>query len=202
MITIGIDIGGLRKGFHGMILKNQQYEGQFATASPKAMADWCQQYNPSAIAVDAPCLWAETGKSRTAERAIYEEGIHSYYTPTQAIAEGRSFYGWVFNGMALYQELARSWPLHRGEPENGPCVFETFPHAVTCALMRGVRSAKNKRVDRTQILEEHGIRFPKAPNQDMIDAALCALTADYFVKGQTLAYGDVGSGHIIVPRIA
>lgn len=200
MTSIGIDVGGLRSGYHAVALHSDSSPTRFATRDPLEMADWCRSLNASVIAVDAPCLWAVEGKSRLAERQIYAHKIHSYYTPTADIAVGRGFYDWVRNGMRLYSELTKIYPLYNtAAPASAPCVFETFPHAVTCALMGRVVSAKNKRGDRELILANAGINFSTRVSQDTLDAALCALTARHYAQGSVTAYGEDSSGWIIVP---
>jgi predicted RNase H-like nuclease len=201
-IFIGIDVGGPNRGFHAVALHNGLYLDRHATTSPIELVDWCRSLNATIIAVDAPCLWAAQGKSRPAEKQIYAMGIHSYYTPTEAIAKDRDFYGWVRNGMTLYQELTRTWPLYTERTKNEPCVFETFPHAVTCALLGRITSAKTKRADRSHILAEAGIDLGPGTGMDTIDAAICALTAHRFSQGSTTAFGDTLSGWIVIPAMA
>ena len=117
----------------------------------------------------------------------------------RALANTTGFYGWMFCGERIYHALAPAYPLLRGEAE-GPVCFETFPHAITCALLgRDVASAKQKKAQRRKLLEDAGIATAALKSIDAIDAALCALTARYYLQGQTRAFGDEASGYILVP---
>lgn len=64
----------------------------------------------------------------------------------------------MFNGERVFQALSTSHPLLTEGPYlNGNVSFETFPHAITCALLGSdVASAKRKRQQRRQLLETPG----------------------------------------------
>jgi predicted RNase H-like nuclease len=79
--------------------------------------------------------------------------------------------------------------------------FETFPHAVACALAGKKLSARDKRVDRRRLLGGAGIATDSLTNIDEVDAALCALTAHHFLAGTFKAYGDDVEGYIVVPSV-
>jgi predicted nuclease with RNAse H fold len=198
--VIGIDIGGKKKGFHAVVLRKGQFETHHF-AGVEGVAEWCSKQKAQAIAIDAPCAWATAGKSRRAERelAIGGETIQCFKTPTRAIAQGRSFYGWVFNGEELYQSLAHFYPLFNGTTRTGKIVFETFPHAVVCALVGHVVPARPKVTTRRKILREQGYDDTTLANIDYVDAALCALTAERFLLGKTISFGDQAEGFIVVP---
>lgn len=66
-------------------------------------------------------------------------------------------------------------------------------------LSTDVASAKRKRLQRRALLEDVGIDTRLLKSIDALDAALCALTAEYLWLGQTKAYGDADGGHIFVP---
>jgi predicted RNase H-like nuclease len=93
------------------------------------------------------------------------------------------------------------FPLFRNGGEIGRRVcFETFPHAITCALLRSeVASAKRKRTQRREILEDAGIEATSLRSIDEVDATLCALTANFLLEGKVVAYGDELGGFIVVP---
>ena len=107
----------------------------------------------------------------------------------------------MFNGEAIYQAFSSAFPLLTSRDfQGGRASFETFPHAVTCAL-RGQEgtSAKEKRRQRPEVLENAKIDISGLKSIDDFDAALCALTARYLVEGRTYAYGNVEGGYIHVP---
>ncbi len=44
-----------------------------------------------------------------------------------------------------------------------------------------------------------GIDISALTNMDLVDAALCALTAQHLVAGSIKTYGDITDGFIVVP---
>jgi hypothetical protein len=71
----------------------------------------------------------------------------------------------MFNGERLYQALAATHPL-LGESQyaGGPFCFETFPHAVTCAMLgTDVASAKQKYQLRATSIVRFAIRLSCSP---------------------------------------
>ncbi len=84
---------------------------------------------------------------------------------------------------------------------SGPLCFETFPQAVTCALAGEIVPARKKSVKRRELLRNAGIDTSDLTNIDSVNAALCALTARYFLSGNVKTYGDDAEGFIVVPAI-
>lgn len=167
------------------------------------MLQACLEYGVQAVGIDAPCQWGVEGEGRLAERELARQRIFSFATPTRKRADENPsrFYRWMFNGEQIYQVFSSAYPLLTSRKfEGGRVSFETFPHAVTCAL-RGKEgtSAKEKRWQRPNVLESAKIDASDLKSIDDFDAALCALTARYLIEGQTYAYGDMGGGYIHVP---
>lgn len=198
--VIGIDVGGCGKGFHAVALRNGRFDPKHFT-QVSDVVDWCQNQNAQVIAIDAPCAWATSGGSRLSERslAIGGETIQCFKTPTRTSAQGHAFYGWVFNGERLYESLAPHYRLFEGTNRRGKIVLETFPHAVVCSLVGRVISARQKATTRRRVLREHGYDDRPLANIDFVDAALCALSADRFLRGRTQEFGDTEEGFIVVP---
>ena len=184
--VIGIDVGGERKGFHAVALQNGTFVGTLAHTDPAVIVSWCRQLKAAVVAVDAPCGWSDGAASRLAERslAIGAHKIHCFATPTRARANKSSFYKWVFNGERLYRQLAKHYVLFDGSRRAGPACFETFPHAVVCALAGRVVAARPKRETRRSALRQCGYDVSILTNVDFADAGLCAITADAFVRGR------------------
>jgi predicted nuclease with RNAse H fold len=203
-IVVGIDVGGKNKGFHGVTLKNGQYYDRFATSDVSALASWCVgKIRASVIAVDAPCRWSISGKSRPAERDLHAKGIHCFFTPVRAVAQAhpKDNYGWMFNGEAVFRELEKTHTLCTSIPKAGQkCCFETYPHAITWYLRGGNADARQKRQQRRQLLKQNGIDTDQLTNIDWVDAALCALTAHMATSGRRMtSFGEAITGLIIVP---
>lgn len=200
-VVAGVDVGGARKGFHAVLLRGGRVVGLTHERDPAAVAGWCAAHGAAAVGVDAPCRWSAEGRSRASERALQRDGLHCYYTPTRAGAEGRAFYGWVFNGEALYRALRPRYPLYRDAGRGAPFCFETFPHAVACAREgRVVRANPGKEALRRAALRRCGIDDGALPSVDFVDAALCAVAAGAVLRGAFRRYGDAREGLILVPE--
>ena len=143
-IVVGVDVGGMNKGFHAVLLKNGDFAGLSSSTNAVEVATWIEEHDAVAVGVDAPCRWSALGRSRTAERALALDGIHAFSTPTKEAAEGRQFYGWMLNGMKMYAALGRFRLFDGSRGRLSLICFETFPHAVACALAGRVVSAKQK----------------------------------------------------------
>lgn len=200
----GIDIGGDRKGCHLVVLRGNEILCNINSRSPEPLARTCLEFAAMAVGIDSPCRWGIPGLGRCAEKRLANAGIFSFATPTRERAQANTsgFYGWMFNGERVYQALAATHPLLTERCySSGKVTFETFPHAVTCAMLgTEMTSAKRKRQQRRQLLEAAGIDTRCLKSIDAVDAALCALTAQYLVAGKTDAYGDADSGYIVVPN--
>ena len=199
--VVGIDVGGERKGFHAVALQGGIFAATLAASDPAVIASWCRQMKAAVVAVDAPCGWSDGGASRLAERslAIGTHKIHCFVTPTRARANRSNFYKWVFNGERLYRQLAKHYVLFDGSRRAGPACFETFPHAVVCALAGRVVAARPKRETRRNALRQRGYDVGSLTNVDFVDAGLCAITADAFVRGRVQLFGNKVEGFIVVP---
>jgi predicted RNase H-like nuclease len=107
----------------------------------------------------------------------------------------------MLNGADLYRFLRPDYPLFNGKSQaSSPVCFETFPHAVACALAKETLSAKQKRADRSRLLREAGICIDSLTNIDQVDAAICALAAHHLIAGTFKSYGDAAEGFIVVPN--
>lgn len=198
---VGVDVGGPKKGFHAVALCDGQFSEKFATPDSTEVVEWCRKLDASVVGIDAPCCWSRTGRARLCERELASEGIHAFATPSQAMAENNPFYGWMINGAELFRLLAPNYQFFDGRySESSQVCFETFPQAVACALAGTIVSAKHKSRDRRRLLREAGLSIDSLSNIDMVDAALCALTAHHLLNGTFKTYGDAAEGFIVVPR--
>jgi predicted nuclease with RNAse H fold len=200
--VVGIDVGGERKGFHAVALRNGIFEKATST-EPGEIVRWCLERKANIVAIDAPCGWSQSTSARLAEQDLKLLGkkIHCFATPTLAHAQAhkKGFYGWVFNGEKLYRLLAPQYPLYDGRHRSGPICFETFPHAIVCAFAAKVVPAKPKKLKRRDVLRKLGYDDSPFSNIDFIDAALCAVTAERFREGRTIQFGRRDEGFIVMP---
>lgn len=201
--SIGIDVGGVKKGFHAVANKGRQYLGQLHSTDPEEIATWALAHQPTVIAIDAPCMFSAHGHSRKSERDLVENGMRCFYTPTRVLAAQSRFYDWVFNAERLYQTIGL--PIFMGKPTNTPCVIETFPHAVQLSLWKNdsafTPEGSKLTVRRKTLVQKANYDISHLSNIDFIDAALCAVSADFFASHQFDAYGCTSEGFIILPKI-
>ena len=200
-IVVGIDVGSPKKGFHAVALCDGRYHDKKVTKSEDEIEAWCLKLDASVIGIDAPCRWSTTGRARSAERDLATERIFCFATPSKQVAETKDFYRWMQAGTELFRIIEQHYQLFDGStvPVKGKVCFETFPHAVACALAGKVVSAKHKRRIRHELLRQAGMDMEALTNIDIIDAALCALAAHHLVGGTFKTYGDAMTGLIVVP---
>ena len=204
LIVAGIDVGGRGKGFHAVALEAGAYLNRYNSCDPLEVAEWCRRIDARVIGVDAPCHWSSTGRARAAERELMKGGIWCFSTPTREVAKmhPKNHFDWMLNGAELFAKLLEAkYLLFDGVRWQTPpqMCFETFPHAITCALAGKIVPAKQKRAIRRALLIQANIDTSKLTNIDQIDAALCALTAHQFTLGNIKRYGDTKDGSIVVP---
>lgn len=203
-IVAGIDVGGKRKGFHAVALSDGEYLSHYQSTSATSIANWCRSaMRAQVIGIDAPCRWSIDGRSRLAERQLMDKGIWCFSTPTRkrALNHPTDHYGWMLNGAQLFAALKSTHPLCEKLPllTSRKHSFETFPHAISVAMRNAPTSARNKRRDRRALLQQAGVDMSKLTNIDLVDAALCALTAHLALLGRVIHYGEPETGLILVP---
>lgn len=199
----GIDVGGAKKGAHLVILREAQVvEATPFKGTPDQMLRLCVDWNVDAVGIDAPCRWATKAGRRAAESALARQQIALFSTPTRELAGSNRFYEWMLSGELIYATFCDTYPLLTAASTRSSRVcFETFPHAITCAMLGiDVASARMKRIQRRGILENAGIDTSALKSIDDIDAALCAVTARLWSEGKTVAFGDEPGGYIVVPE--
>jgi len=198
--VIGIDVGGARKGFHAVVMRDGNICGRKSGRKPKAIVDWCLEQEASVVGVDAPCMWSVADKSRAVERELNQAHIHCFYTPTWEHAQGNPFYSWMLNGEKLFKALRKHFSVYTGQRNAERVCFETFPHAIVCALSGKIVPAHPKTSVRREVLKNLGLDISSLTNIDFVDAALCAVAADAFRRGEAKLYGDAEEGYVVVPR--
>lgn len=204
LTVVGIDVGGLKKGFHAIAIQNGRYHSRKQTDDIADLVKWCREtVKAKVIGIDAPCLWSSDGRARPAERQLMKMGIWCFSTPSIGVAHRhpKNHFGWMLQGAALFGALSSTHPLClQLPPPDGVFCFETYPHAITWHLRGGNAKAKSKRPQRSRLLKEAGIDLGKPSGIDWVDAALCGVTAlSVATQGRCVCFGDGASGLIIVP---
>lgn len=206
--VVGIDVGGARKGFHAVAFTAGKVSDCLATTEAGELAAWCtDSIGAWVVAVDAPCRWSLDGRARPAEREVMNVGIWCFSTPARHKAKKHrtNHFGWMLNGEKLYRKLETNYTLcsKLPAPRRGKYCFETYPHAITWQLMGGGAVARKKRSQRRKVLEQAGIDTTALTNIDLLDAALCALTADRVANREECeSFGEPKTGLIIVPSMS
>lgn len=199
----GIDVGADKKGCNLVVLRGTTVLSSIAGIRPEDVIKHCVEHDVVAVGVDAPCIWRIEDRARLAEREMACSGISYFSTPSRqnACANTSGFYDWMFCGERVYQALAPLYPLlQTAGYSSGKCSFETFPHAITVAMLgQGIASAKEKASQRRRVLEAAGIDTTTLTSMDALDAGLCALTASYLLEGRCHAFGDESDGFIYTP---
>jgi hypothetical protein len=80
---------------------------------------------------------SKTGRAWFAERAFMQQQIWCFSTPTEktAKAHSKNHFGWMLQGAKLYRALDKTFARFDGSDERArPICFETFRHAIACAL--------------------------------------------------------------------
>lgn len=198
--VVGVDVGGMKKGFHAVALRDNQIVAKLMTCSAVDVATLCRKQGATAVGIDAPCQWSLAGRARSCERELAGLGISVFCTPSRAVGQIHPFYSWMVNGAELFRLLVPDYRLYDGRTAPlDPLCFETFPQAIACSLAGTKLSAKNKRTDRRRLLVQAGISSDALTTIDDIDAALCALSAQHVLAGSFKAYGDTAEGFILLP---
>src|SRR5258705_6620082 len=111
----GIDIGGDRKGNHLVVLRGTHILCNISGTTAEHMLEECVNFDVTAVGIDAPCQWRTDEAGRQAEKALAQQRIFSFATPTRerAMASKSGFYGWMFNGERIYNAITARFPLFK-----------------------------------------------------------------------------------------
>lgn len=184
----GVDVGA-GKGFDVAVIGR---EGLVAPprriVAVSGVADYLDELRPAAIAVDSPKRPAPAGqRSRPGERELVRAGVCGIrYTPDEESLRGNeAYYGWILNGLRLYEALGRSPVLAVAT------VIECFPTASWSRL--GGRRGKRTRARWSRaVLQAQGLAgLPARMNQDARDAVGAAITARLCSAEQTESFGEI-----------
>src|SRR5262245_48442062 len=82
-IVVGIDVGGPKKGFHAVALRDGTYFDRTESRSAREISDWCHALGACVVAVDAPCRWRRGERARQCERDLAAARISCFATPSR-----------------------------------------------------------------------------------------------------------------------
>jgi hypothetical protein len=55
LVVAGVNVGGRKKGFHAVALRDGQYVGKLSASDALAIVEWCVALQAWAVGVNAPC---------------------------------------------------------------------------------------------------------------------------------------------------
>jgi predicted nuclease with RNAse H fold len=209
MNVAGIDVGGLKKGFHvviGISRSGRLAFHLYHDTNPKKIVQLCRQHDVQVVAIDAPCKWRKGKIARASELSLSRAGYRLYFTPTreEAVANRRGFFDWMLNGERLYKAFEPTHPV-LAFPQHSliPQCVETFPHAILRSLAPDLAtkfSLKEKTFARLELLKRLGMDALCFPTADDVDAALCCYTAQQMAGKLPMEFhGDSETGFIVLP---
>jgi predicted nuclease with RNAse H fold len=184
----GVDVGA-SKGFDVAVI---DAEGLVAPperiAAAGDVAGYLGELCPAVVAVDSPIGPAPPGQlSRDGERELVKAGVCGIrYTPNEeTLFANETYYGWILNGLRLYDALGRSPGTAEAK------VIECFPTA-TWSRLGGPRGKQTRAQWSRTVLQTQGLAgLPARMNQDARDAVGAAITARLHSAGRTESFGEI-----------
>jgi predicted nuclease with RNAse H fold len=183
---MGVDVGGRRKGFDAALVDERRLIGLRRRQSVGDVVAWVASVRPTVVAVDSPRSCAPAGWThRPEEKELRDAVCGIRWTPPRGHLAGNPYYGWIVEGLRLYDALAHQ-PVE---------TVECFPTA-SWTRWHGARNGRRRSEwtrEALAALDLEGV--PPRTNQDMRDAIAAAVTARAHAQGRAQAFGE-----IVVPR--
>ncbi len=141
-----------------------------------------EAHRPEIVAIDSPRSCAPPGQStRECERLLARAVCGIRWTPDEDRVRAGAYYGWIVEGLALFEALAGS------ETQ----AIEVFPTASWTRWL-GRRGARSRSAWSRAGLETLGLDgIPARTNQDQRDAIAAAVTARQHARGETETIGEI-----------
>jgi predicted nuclease with RNAse H fold len=184
---LGVDVGGPRKGFDAALIDDSSVLRLAGRLDRDGVVALVESARPRVVGIDSPRACAPPGEtSRDCERALARAVCGIRWTPDRTRLDASAYYGWVVEGLRLYDALARL------DVE----VIEVFPTA-SWTRWSGPRGARPRSAWTRAALAGLGLAgVPERTNQDQRDAIAAAATARAHDHGLTDSFGE-----IVVPRM-
>lgn len=198
-VAVGVDVAEERKGLDLVALDTNRRVvlslGSLAAAEVVELV--LDLVRPAIVCIDSPSGWAIDGRRRSGERELAAMGIATF--PTGADPGDHPFYRWARVGMAVFEAVEDSYPLFRGTHPGGTAA-EVYPEASARLIAGRTRGDQTKSVFRRAALADAGVG-DHFPNQDRVDAALCALTGVLALEGRWSSVGEEKEGAVLLPAL-
>ena len=180
--TVGVDVGGRRKGFDVAVLDDREVAALIGHLDREAVVELVCMHQPALVAVDSPRSCAPEGQStRECERELSTSICGIRWTPDKKRVHANPYFAWIVEGLALYAALATA---------DVP-VIEVFPTA-SWTRWHGHRGSLTRAAwtrDGLARLRLTGV--PERTNQDQRDAIAAAMTAQQHTRGLTQQIGEI-----------
>lgn len=181
---MGIDLTASQRRASSICILSPKGEAFFHEARlDDEIVELARHYSPACTAIDAPLSYPFRGRGfRICDREAMRMGVRIFpvlFGPMRLLA-GR--------GIELASRLR----------ELGFEVIETFPSGAQRIL--GLwRGGERRASTISRGLKRLGLKIPKYPNLDMVDAATCAYVALLHYHKLSKALGDPSEGLLILP---
>ena len=199
MRALGVDVG-VRKGLDLVLLDTaRSILDTHRRVRPEHLAELVDRLGPHVVAIDAPPIWALSGRSRLTERELRWFGIQCFNTPSDERMAAHPFFEWMTVGFATFRAIEGRFPRYRGGSVRGTAL-EVFPHA-SAVVLAGCLPPRDRSPHewRRSILRDKDVDVAALRSADQVDAALAALTGVYALERRFSAPGDPKEGLIVVP---
>jgi hypothetical protein len=204
MLSLGIDVGGVRKGYDLVLLDDaRRVVCTKRHVYLDALRGHIDALRPDVVCIDSPPAWAD-GAPRATEAAVLALGLSLYRTPWAEDKKANAFYAWMLSGFAAFATAQDAgYAMYAGGPSVLRTTLETFPHAIA-SLLHGSRRPAGavKHAWRRDALAEAGVDVTQLHGNDQVDAALCALMGLLALQGCFCWAGDPAQGVIVLPCTA
>jgi predicted nuclease with RNAse H fold len=180
--TVGVDVGGRRKGFDVARLDDREVGALIGHLDRKAVVELVSMHQPALVAVDSPRSCAPEGHStRECERELNTSICGIRWTPDEKRVHADPYFAWIVEGLALYAALAAA---------DVP-VIEVFPTA-SWTRWHGPRGPLTRAAwTRDGLARLCLTGVPERTNQDQRDAIAAAMTAQQHTRGLTQEIGEI-----------
>lgn len=175
MVIVGIDVGGVKKGFHVSVLEGGEGFVELQNFhSPEEIVGYLRGFDSlKLVAIDCPPRAQINGpRTRLTERQINQAGFKVQWTRRSPMEPDE----WMLNGEKLWKSLEKLSPQVQ--------MIETFPTIVSselgnCELVLPLKLLKGGQVER-------------AGYKDFVDSCLCAWAGLRYLRGEARGFGKEG----------
>ena len=201
MTSLGIDVGGVRKGYDLVLLDDARRVAQMERhVSLEALGGHIEAWRPDVVCIDSPPGWA-IDASRKTEAAVLALGLSLYRTPWAEDKKTNAFYAWMLSGFEAFSTARDAgFAMYDGGASVHGRALEVFPHAIASVLHGAKRpEGLRKHLWRREALAATGVDVAALKGNDQCDAALCALAGLLALEGAFCWAGEPSEGVIVLP---